>query len=179
MATISQNLAQLKQDREDLIDNLETQGITGLTGNETFTELVPEVLNISGGDVKDYFTDKISKGSTIYAPGIISSIKKIPTLTADGTSLENAFSNCTSLTTIPLLDTSSVTNMRNMFYSCYRLTTIPLLDTSSVMDMYGMFYSCVALTTIPLLDTSSVTNMGNMFFSCTSLTTIPLLDTRV
>ena len=45
-------LEQLEQDREDLVDNLETKGITGLTGDETFTQLVPEVLNIpSGGSV--------------------------------------------------------------------------------------------------------------------------------
>lgn len=49
MPTIAQQLSQLEQDREDLVDNLETKGITGLTGDETFTELVPEVLNISGG----------------------------------------------------------------------------------------------------------------------------------
>lgn len=44
--TTSDYLNQLEQDREDLVDNLETKGITGLTGDETFTELVPEVLNI-------------------------------------------------------------------------------------------------------------------------------------
>ena len=49
MPTTSDYLTQLQQDREDLIDNLEEKGITGLTGNETFTELVPEVLNIETG----------------------------------------------------------------------------------------------------------------------------------
>ena len=49
MPTTSDYLTQLQQDREDLVDNLETQGITGLTGDETFTELVPEVLNIQTG----------------------------------------------------------------------------------------------------------------------------------
>lgn len=47
--TTADYLNQLESDRQDLVDNLETKGITGLTGNETFTELVPEVLNISGG----------------------------------------------------------------------------------------------------------------------------------
>lgn len=46
--TTADYLTQLQQDREDFVDNLETMGITGLTGDETFTELVPEVLNISG-----------------------------------------------------------------------------------------------------------------------------------
>ena len=47
--TTADYLNQLEQDRQDLVDNLETQGISGLSGDETFTELVPEVLNISGG----------------------------------------------------------------------------------------------------------------------------------
>lgn len=49
MPTIAQQLTQLESDRQDLVDNLETKGITGLTGDETFTELVPEVLNIPSG----------------------------------------------------------------------------------------------------------------------------------
>ncbi len=49
MPTTSDYLTQLQQDREDLVDNLEAKGITGLTGDETFTELVPKVLDIEGG----------------------------------------------------------------------------------------------------------------------------------
>ena len=49
MATIEQNLTQLIQDRDNLVTNLTTKGISGLTGDETFTELVPEVLNIPSG----------------------------------------------------------------------------------------------------------------------------------
>lgn len=53
MPTTSDYLTQLQQDRENLVDNLETQGIDDLTGDETFTELVPKVLDIQtgGGDV--------------------------------------------------------------------------------------------------------------------------------
>ena len=47
--TTADYLNQLEQDREDFVDNLETKGISGLSGDETFTELVPQVLNISGG----------------------------------------------------------------------------------------------------------------------------------
>lgn len=47
--TTQDYLDQLESDREDMVDNLETKGITGLTGDETFTELVPEILNITGG----------------------------------------------------------------------------------------------------------------------------------
>ena len=89
----------------------------------------------------------------------------------------NMFYNCSSLTSIPLLDTSSVMNMSHMFQNCFELTTIPQLDTSSVMNMSYMFDGCSLITTIPQMDTSSVMNMSNMFSYCIKLTTIPLFDT--
>lgn len=49
MATVEEQLTQLVSDRDDLVTNLTTKGISGLTGEETFTELVPEVLNIPSG----------------------------------------------------------------------------------------------------------------------------------
>ena len=54
--TTADYLTQLEEDRQDLVDNLETKGITGLSGNETFTELVPEVLNIPSGGGNDAIT---------------------------------------------------------------------------------------------------------------------------
>jgi len=59
--TTNEYLEQLQQDREDFVDNLETKGITGLTGNETFTELVPEVLNISSGATNIYRVASIAE----------------------------------------------------------------------------------------------------------------------
>ena len=93
------------------------------------------------------------------------------------TTMTSMFYYCTSLTSIPLLDTSSVTNIYYMFYNCSSLTSIPLLDTSSVTNMYYMFYNCNSLISIPLLDTSSVTDMSYMLYNCSSMTSIPLLDT--
>ena len=83
--------------------------------------------------------------------------------------MSGMFNGCTSLTTIPQLDTSAVTDMNFMFYGCTSLTTIPQLDTSTVTNMNFMFYGCTSLTTIPQLDTSTVTNIIDMFRSCTSL----------
>jgi surface protein len=79
------------------------------------------------------------------------------------------FQNCSSLTTIPQLDTSNVTNMQNMFYYCEKLTTIPQLYTSKVTKTINMFAYCKALTTIPQLDTSRVTSMNYMFQDCYKL----------
>ena len=71
MPTINEYVDQLKSDRVDLVDNLETQGITGLTGDETFTQLVPRVLDIStgGGQIIQYDTMPIA--SSEYAERIV------------------------------------------------------------------------------------------------------------
>jgi surface protein len=53
------------------------------------------------------------------------------------------FYYCTSLTSVPLFDTSNVTKMYQMFENCNKLTTIPLFDTSNVTDMDWMFVNCV------------------------------------
>jgi surface protein len=106
------------------------------------------------------------------------SLTSIPQLdTSNVIDMGSMFYNCSALTSIPQLDTSKVTNMSNMFYNCSALTTIPQLDTGNVTNMCNMFSYCSSLTSIPQLDTSKVTNMQGMFNNCSSLTTIPLLDT--
>ena len=107
-----------------------------------------------------------------------SSLQTIPQLdTSNVTTMNDMFYECRSLQKIPLLNTSSVTNMNSMFVNCSSLQTIPLLNTSNVTTMNNMFSSCSSLQTIPLLNTSNVTNMNSMFSVCYSLQTIPLLNT--
>ena len=107
-----------------------------------------------------------------------SSLTTIPPLnTSKATTMNNMFNGCTNLTSIPQLDTSNVTNMDYMFYNCTKLTTIPLLNTSNVTTMSSMFRDCTILTTIPPLNTSNVTIMTSMFNNCSNLTSIPQLDT--
>ena len=95
----------------------------------------------------------------------------------DVTNIQGMFSRCTSLTTVPLFDTSSISNMSSMLQGCTALTSVPLFDTSSVSNISSMFSGCTSLTSVPSFDTSSVTNMNSMFNNCSSLTSIPLLDT--
>ena len=148
MATTTDYLTQLQEDKDTLVDNLTEQGITGLTGDETFTELVPKVLDIEsgGGDLSEYFNTTSSYfnndryGWTRY-------VKKLPDdITYTGTSL-------------------------NRFFKEYGGTTLDLSNfdvTNSVTSLNGMFQSCVnldanSLKIIGNWDTSGVTNVADMF----------------
>ena len=83
--------------------------------------------------------------------------------------IDALFQNCTSLVTIPPIDTSAATNLSYMFYGCSSLTTIPQIDTSAATNMRQMFYGCSSLVTIPQIDTSAATNMQQMFYGCYKL----------
>ena len=94
-----------------------------------------------------------------------------------GPSLYALFSDCTSLVSVPDMDTSQVNDMRYMFYNCQSLASAPVLDTSRVIETEAMFSNCWALTSVPDMDTSRVTNMRYMFYDCRALTTVPELNT--
>lgn len=198
MATIEQNLTQLVQDRDDLVTNLTTKGITGLTGDETFTELVPEVLNIPTGtdwsaigynEAPEFVQDNYDYAKDIYDNWdntetdyhemfLGGSMYYMPFVdTSNGTDFSGMFYSCIYLTTVPQFDTSNGTNFSEMFKNCYKLSHIPLLDTSNGTDFHSMFDSCMVLTEVPNLDTSNCTDFSRMFFYCVELTTIPQLDT--
>ena len=172
---ISNELNTLKANILSAYTMIQNKGGT-IPANKNTQNLSNAINTIQGGGSgTDYFVDSISSNN--YKA--IKLIKSIPPITVGNnvTSMQELFSNCSSLNTISLLDTSKVTNMTGMFRACISLTTVPLLDTSKVTKMQEMFLECSSLTTIPLLDTSSVTNMQSMFSGCTALTTIPLLDT--
>ena len=168
----SDYLTQLQQDREDLVDNLETKGITGLTGDETFTELVPEVLNISGGggaDLNDYFE---------LAPTTISTVA---TWAKDNFIKGNAITNLTL--TIP----SGVTSLNGLFYEWLYPSVPKVVCGNNVTDM-GYMYTynnyASANNTITSIDTSglnttNVTSMYRMFAGLKGLTELDLSNFTV
>ena len=100
MPTIAQQLTQLESDRQDLVDNLETKGITGLTGDETFTELVPEVLNISGGTPSiTSYTQLRNESINVmnsYSNYLKSVFNSYPTYTNNYVTLYTPDSDCTN-----------------------------------------------------------------------------------
>ena len=190
--TTEDYLTQLQQDREDLVDNLETQGITGLTGDETFTELVPEVLNISGGggaDLNEYFVTEITENVTTMASWDL--IKKKPDLViADNVTqvsylfdkdyfFVNGKNNQKILPKV--ICNSNVTDISYMYASNGRDSNLLEVDlsginTSNVTNMGYMFSYRSALTTLNLsnFDFSKVEKVTHMFEYCSGLLNLDL-----
>lgn len=110
----------------------------------------------------------VYKSGTDFTRLLNGSTNVIEVLGANTTGITNMASmlGYTSITTIPLFNTSSVTGIGGMFYNCQSLTTVPLFDTSNVTNMTNMFAQCQSLTSIPLFDTSSVTAMTYTFQYC-------------
>ena len=87
-----------------------------------------------------------------------------------------AFTGCTSLKSVPLIDTSGVTSWRQAFNNCSSLTKLPLFDTSSATALQVTFAGCSALTEFPLIDTSNVTGtVTDCWNGCSSLTSFPAI----
>ena len=86
---------------------------------------------------------------------------------------EDAFSGCTSLTSIALPD--GLTSIGDRAFSgCASLTSVALPDGLSSIGV-GAFFGCFSLTSIALPD--GLTSIGDYaFYSCASLTSITLPD---
>lgn len=95
--------------------------------------------------------------------------------TTNVTSMQQTFSYCVSLTSVPYIDTSNVTNMNSTFAFAYALKNVPKFDTSNVTSMAGMF-SNGGLSSIPSFDTYKVENMITTFYNC-PITELPSLNT--
>ena len=107
-----------------------------------------------------------------------SSLTSFPLLdTSSGTNFSFAWQGCNKLTSFPLLDTSSGTNFSSAWSDCTLLTSFPLIDTSLGTDFSAAWNRCSSLTSFPLIDTSSGTNFSNAWSVCSSLTSFSLIDT--
>ncbi len=87
----------------------------------------------------------------------------------------NAWRKCSSLTSFPLIDTSSATSIGNCWRLCNSLTSFPKLDLSSVVSVKYAWRNCSSLTSFPakMFDTTGTlysTAFDGAFFDC-ALTT--------
>lgn len=175
-------LNQLEEDRQDLVDNLETKGITGLTGDETFTQLVPEVLNIpSGANLSEYFEYEPTTISNPENWGTNNFIKKMPDLLIPNTttSLYKLFYYFGSKVIPKVVCGNNVTTFKEMFYGCNKPTEIDVgsLNISNVTTVDSMFYGCTSLINLKNssnLGSTLCTTFSNMFYNCQNLTTLDL-----
>jgi hypothetical protein len=79
------------------------------------------------------------------------------------------FDGCSSITRVPLFDTSAAVDMSAMFTSCTSLDEVPNYVTSSCEDFGAMFQTCYSLRHFPELDTSKGKNFEGMFTECSSI----------
>jgi len=156
------------------IETSDGQTITGLTSGTTITFPTAGTYDIfiSGSFPQCYFNDGGDAQKLL-------DIKNFGIYALGSTSQENAFYGCSNLV-ISATDIGhfkNVTNFSRAWRDCSSLTSFPLLDTSSGNSFFLAWYNCSSLTSFPLIDTSSGINFGYAWFLCSSLTSFPLLDT--
>ena len=97
--------------------------------------------------------------------------------TSTVTTFFRTWSFCSSLTSFPLIDTSSGTQFNETWKDNSELTSFPLIDTSNATSLVGVWRNCSKLESFPLIDTSNVTNLNASWSGCTLLEAFPLIDT--
>jgi len=100
-----------------------------------------------------------------------------------GSDLSNAWRGCSNMV-INASDVGNfggVANLTTAWRECSSLTSFPLIDTSSVTIFQGAWNRCSSLTSFPLLDTSSGDNFSFTWLNCSSLITFPAnaFDTNI
>ena len=103
------------------------------------------------------------------------------TFSNNGNSLRRVFAGCYKLSQIPSgFDTSSIDNFSEAFMQCRSLTSFPVINVSSGLSFDNTWNGCWNLTSFPELDFSAIPNDSvNMSFcwnGCYSLTSFPSLD---
>lgn len=93
------------------------------------------------------------------------------------TNFNDAWMNCTSITTFPLIDTSSGTHFHRAWYGCSSLANFPLINISNAESIFATWSYCSGLTSFPMLNTSKVTYFASAWQGCQNLSTFPLIDT--
>lgn len=173
MSTVAEEIQRIKQAKSDIKTSIINKGVA--VDDTATLDAYPGLIDgiqIGGSQAKI----KVGENKIKLA---FSTFTEVPDVFdfSDVTDMWSMFRDCTSLTTIPQMDTSNVTTMWYMLSQCDSLTTIPEMDTSKVTQMSSMFWYCTSLTTIPQMDTSKVTQMSQMFEGCSLLTTVPEMDT--
>lgn len=185
MATINEYIDQLKSDRTSLVNNLETKGIQDLTGHETFTTLVPKVLDIQTDNTTTTSTTITSNGTTVLTPTEpYTGFSEVTINTNVQASVGDYFVNTLSggtyhgvremIKKIPDNTILGNDSLAEAFRQCYNLLSFPNLDTSGIEYWQNAFYDCTNLADVPVFNFSRAGNLTDMFRNCTHLTNTSL-----
>ena len=184
------------------IETSDGQTITGVTGDTTITfpsagtydifisGSFPYMRFSNGGDKLKLLDIKnfgiYALGSTTQDRAFRGCSNMVISATDSGnfgsvTTFSLCWQGCSSLTSFPLIDTSSVTNFQSAWAYCSSLTSFPQIDTSSGTNFGATWVGLLSLTSFPLLDTSSGTNFNLCWGDSTNLTTFPAnaFDTNI
>lgn len=156
------------QEKEITITENGTTSVVADTGYDGLSE-VEITTNVGGGGASEYFSSTIETG-TVYTPGALKIIKRIPDIQISGTTANYLFKSAENLVSIEGITASGITQMQETFSYCSSLVSVPLFDTSSVVNMNNTFVSCLALENVPLYNTSNILYCTNIFWNCPSLT---------
>ena len=127
----------------------------------------------SGVDINEYFKPTIQGGDMYGNPGWSKTFLKFRSpLIVEGTNANHLFYQYPLEKLPDLLETDKITSMENMFSICKLIKTIPNINTSNVTNMSEMFYSCIALETLPKLNCSNVERINGVVNNCTKLQNI-------
>ena len=138
--------------------------------NSTDEDQITSVALVSDLDVGTNLT------SAWYGANNMTDFNAAFGVTAGVTNFDNAWRDCASFTSFPLIDTSSGTNFTATWYNCSSLTSFPVLDTSSGTNFSLTWFGCNQLTDFPAnffdnwTGTPANNCFGNTWFGCASLT---------
>jgi hypothetical protein len=92
------------------------------------------------------------------------------------TSLEEAWSNCTSLTSFPSITAPNVTDASIAWSNCTSFTTFPAIDFPICSNFLQAWKGCSSMTSFGACDLSQGTFVKEAWRGCTSLTSFPAID---
>ena len=143
--------------------------IVGYTGSST-NIVIPSTINVNGEDisVKVIADNAFKDNNTIKSVTISDSVTTIE---------DNAFYNCSNLTTVIISENSQLITIGNSaFYNCSSLTSIYIPDSVTTIGDYA-FRDCSKLTTVTISENSQLITIGySAFYNCSSLTSIYIPD---
>ena len=199
MFTIQDYIDQLKIDKQNLVDNLITKGITA-SSDETFTSLVPKVLDITILNAQSKSETITTNTTTTFTPDTgYNALSSIEITTNVQPTLQSKSETITTNTTTTIspddgydgLSSVSVTTnvVPSNFYDTLNKDTFSRIfgywlikeipsftlnsNVTSLLNCFNGFYEMIK---IGYFNTINVTNFSSCFSGCNKLQDLPLLD---